>query len=95
MVMVAEAVNIKNNRIDWETVRGLMVDAIYGGRVDNSCDMRVLTTYLRQFFNSDVVCEPYHRARLCRTRDAIPQSGDVFLNPMHLNTLDCSALLVM
>lgn len=55
MVMVAEAEKTANGRIDWRTVRGLMVDAIYGGRVDNPHDMRVLATYLRQYFNSDVV----------------------------------------
>lgn len=55
MVVVADAIKTKGERIDWTTVRGLMVDAIYGGRVDNRHDMRVLTTYLRQFFNSDVV----------------------------------------
>lgn len=55
MVVSAEAGKIKDGRVDWRTVRGLMVDAIYGGRVDNPHDMRVLATYLRQYFNSDVV----------------------------------------
>jgi len=31
---------------DWDTVHGLMEDAIYGGRVDNSQDTSVLRTYL-------------------------------------------------
>lgn len=65
MVMAAEAAKTKNSsRVDWRTVRGLMVDAIYGGRVDNPHDMRVLATYLRRYFNSDVVswpaCEKQH-----------------------------------
>lgn len=55
MVMTAEATKAKNSQVDWKTVRGLMVDAIYGGRVDNPHDMRVLATYLRRYFNSDVV----------------------------------------
>lgn len=55
MLMMAEAAKSTSGKIDWRTVRGLMVDAIYGGRVDNPHDMRVLVTYLRQFFNSDVV----------------------------------------
>ena len=53
--MAAEAGKTKNGNVDWRTVRGLMVDAIYGGRVDNPQDMRVLETYLRRYFNSDVV----------------------------------------
>ncbi|CAN0042899.1 unnamed protein product [Ascophyllum nodosum] len=55
MVMAAEAGKTKNGNVDWRTVRGLMVDAIYGGRVDNPQDMRVLETYLRRYFNSDVI----------------------------------------
>jgi dynein heavy chain 2 len=36
---------------DWKAIYGLMEDAIYGGRIDNTFDMRVLGTYLRIFFN--------------------------------------------
>lgn len=36
-----------SDAIDWEAVHGLMVDAIYGGRIDNSYDFRVLKSYLR------------------------------------------------
>lgn len=38
----------------WEIVHGLLENAIYGGRVDNPFDMRVLKTYLKQFFTNDV-----------------------------------------
>lgn len=58
MVVAAEAARSKSGRVDWSTVRGLMVDAIYGGRVDNPHDMRVLSTYLRRYLNSDVVRAP-------------------------------------
>lgn len=33
--------------IDWEAIHGLMEDAIYGGRIDNAFDLRVLRSYLR------------------------------------------------
>ena len=32
-----------------------MEDAIYGGRIDNIFDMRVLTAYLRLFYTQKVV----------------------------------------
>lgn len=32
-----------------------MENAIYGGRVDNTFDMRVLTSYLLQYFSGSVV----------------------------------------
>ncbi|XP_038236236.1 cytoplasmic dynein 2 heavy chain 1 isoform X1 [Dermochelys coriacea] len=39
----------------WEFVHGLFENAIYGGRIDNYFDMRVLRTYLEQLFNSRVI----------------------------------------
>ncbi|XP_068082912.1 cytoplasmic dynein 2 heavy chain 1 [Anabrus simplex] len=41
--------------IKWEFVHGLCENAIYGGRVDNVQDIRVLASYLREFFNSSVL----------------------------------------
>jgi hypothetical protein len=37
----------KNTALDWEIIHGLMEDAIYGGRIDNAFDVRVLRAYLR------------------------------------------------
>jgi hypothetical protein len=37
--------------MDWEAVHGIMEDAIYGGRVDNAYDLRVLRAYLRYYLN--------------------------------------------
>lgn len=34
---------------------GLMSDTIYGGRIDNSVDLRILNTYLEQYFNTGTV----------------------------------------
>lgn len=33
---------------------GLLENAIYGGRIDNEIDMRLLRTYLEQFFNREI-----------------------------------------
>lgn len=40
---------------DWETVRGLMENAIYGGRVENSLDIGVLQAYLENFFSNRLI----------------------------------------
>lgn len=32
--------------IDWEMLHGLLSDTIYGGRIDNPIDLRILNTYL-------------------------------------------------
>jgi hypothetical protein len=45
-----QAVSAKKGRdakMDWEAIHGLMEDAIYGGRIDNAFDTRVLRSYLR------------------------------------------------
>ncbi|KAI5098641.1 cytoplasmic dynein 2 heavy chain 1, partial [Silurus meridionalis] len=36
----------------WDRVHGLLESAIYGGRVDNVCDLRVLRSYLHRFFSN-------------------------------------------
>lgn len=41
--------------IKWNFIYGLFENAIYGGRIDNIWDIRVLNAYLRIFFNNDVV----------------------------------------
>jgi dynein heavy chain 2 len=43
--------------IPWEFVHGLLELAIYGGRVDNPFDNRVLVSYLKQCFNTDIINE--------------------------------------
>ena len=39
--------------IDWTIVHGLLENAVYGGRVDNPFDFKVLQLYLRQYFNAE------------------------------------------
>ncbi|KAM9321467.1 cytoplasmic dynein 2 heavy chain 1 [Gastrophryne carolinensis] len=41
-----------DRKFQWEFVHGLLENAVYGGRVDNYFDLRVLRSYLEQFFNS-------------------------------------------
>jgi dynein heavy chain 2 len=37
----------------WVTLRGLLENAVYGGRVDNEFDIKVLRTYLGQLFSAE------------------------------------------
>lgn len=41
--------------IDWLTLHGLMENAIYGGRVDNPYDLRVLRCNLAEYFSPDLL----------------------------------------
>ncbi|KAM3616882.1 uncharacterized protein V6R79_025341 [Siganus canaliculatus] len=39
----------------WEFVHGLLESAIYGGRIDNPSDLRILRSYLEQFFSTHLL----------------------------------------
>ncbi|XP_038123892.1 cytoplasmic dynein 2 heavy chain 1 [Cyprinodon tularosa] len=39
----------------WEFVHGLLESAIYGGRIDNPSDLRILRSYLEQFFSARLI----------------------------------------
>jgi dynein heavy chain 2 len=39
----------------WEFVHGLYANAIYGGRVDDTHDIKILASYLRNIFNADAI----------------------------------------
>ena len=47
----------KNSRDDvsWDFVHGLFENAIYGGRVDDTHDIRILNSYLQEYFSSNVI----------------------------------------
>jgi dynein heavy chain 2 len=39
----------------WDYVHGLFRNAIYGGRIDNNHDLRIMESYLSSFFNSNIL----------------------------------------
>jgi dynein heavy chain 2 len=43
------------DNLPWSTIWGLLKFAIYGGRIDNEQDVRILVTYLRKFFHRDIL----------------------------------------
>ncbi|XP_069679211.1 cytoplasmic dynein 2 heavy chain 1 isoform X2 [Periplaneta americana] len=45
------------SNIKWDFIHGLCENAIYGGRVDNVYDIRVLASYLREFFNTSTLVD--------------------------------------
>ncbi|CEO98015.1 hypothetical protein PBRA_006129 [Plasmodiophora brassicae] len=44
--------------VPWPTIYGLMQDAVYGGRIDNAFDCRVLRAYIENIFRDDVDLGP-------------------------------------
>ena len=47
-----------NGEIKWDFVVGLLSNAIYGGRIDNTWDLRVLVAYLEHYFCPEVKSFP-------------------------------------
>ena len=45
--------NADSSSISWGFIHGLFESAVYGGRIDNQYDNRVLASYLAQIFNSN------------------------------------------
>ncbi|XP_029136209.2 dynein cytoplasmic 2 heavy chain 1 [Labrus bergylta] len=43
----------------WEFVHGLLESAIYGGRIDNPSDLRILRSYLEQFFSAHLLSSSF------------------------------------
>ena len=44
-----------SKEIPYETIYGLLENAVYGGRIDNEFDIKVFRCYLRSIFNSEVI----------------------------------------
>lgn len=42
-------------QIPWQKVYGILENAIYGGRIDNAFDMKVLRTYMKSIFTDAIV----------------------------------------
>lgn len=56
----------------WEFVHGLLENAIYGGRIDNPCDLRILRSYLEQFFSSHLLSASANHSQRSKRGHAFP-----------------------
>jgi len=59
--------------VQWQKVYGILENAIYGGRIDNDFDMRVLRTYMAQIFKEDIL----KGSRKLSDTFSIPQSASM------------------
>ena len=44
----------KSFDVNWPMLYGIMLDTVYGGRIDNDVDMRLLNVYLHHYFNKEI-----------------------------------------
>ncbi|KAL3904236.1 MAG: hypothetical protein SGPRY_011364 [Prymnesium sp.] len=69
------AVGSTGGQPDWITIHGLLGLAIYGGRVDNTQDARLLDTYLQQFFSTSMLSPSARGSRHLAPGVALPSSA--------------------
>lgn len=55
IVSIAVQQVAKEGPFPWDFLRGLLENAIYGGRIDNRFDVQVLRAYLHQFLNEGML----------------------------------------
>jgi dynein heavy chain 2 len=41
--------------VQWDFIHGLFESAIYGGRVDNPFDIRIMVSYVKQYFDNQLL----------------------------------------
>ncbi|XP_024218673.2 cytoplasmic dynein 2 heavy chain 1 [Halyomorpha halys] len=64
---------VYSDSFKWNYLQGLFEIVIYGGRICNLYDLRVLSTYLKQFFNNSVIEENFEVA----SGITIPKSANI------------------
>jgi len=65
-----------NKGMKWDFLHGLFENAIYGGRVDNIFDVRVLTSYLMHYFSDSLVGGSRGKDKLFPENISLPGSSN-------------------
>eukprot|EP00118_Oscarella_pearsei_P021037 m.233847 g.233847 ORF g.233847 m.233847 type:complete len:1441 (+) comp40100_c0_seq20:9031-13353(+) len=60
--------------VQWDFVHGLLVNSVYGGRIDNTFDLSVLLSYLHQYFNNELLGSEKARRRKLAPNVSLPTS---------------------
>lgn len=63
--------------IQWPYVHGLFEQAIYGGRIDNDYDLRVLISYLGEYFNEGILTGANPSRKTVGPSIKLPNSTDI------------------
>jgi len=55
MQLAADSAQSEQGHIDWAYIHGLIENSVYGGRIDNEYDLRVLRCFMERFFCEEVL----------------------------------------
>lgn len=62
------------DHVDWNSIRGLLESAIYGGKMETDFDIRILETYIKKFFDSSSLSTSKHQHPIFHTV-RVPNGG--------------------
>ena len=71
--VIETLIETNDSAVEWRTLYGLFENAIYGGRIDNEHDVRVLRAYLQSYFSQEVFNKTKKLAGLLE----VPQSKSI------------------
>lgn len=73
-VKLAEELWTKPNvQVQWKFLIGLFYNAVYGGRIENLADLKILKAYLEEYFVDEVLS---HRWKPFGLQSSLPSSAD-------------------
>lgn len=55
LTLAAVSQEIKGGKPQWQKIYGILENAIYGGRIDNNFDLRVLRAYMEMLFKDSTI----------------------------------------
>jgi dynein heavy chain len=67
---LGKAAAAKDDQMPWGTLRYLIGEAMYGGRVSDSYDRRILNSYLEEYFG-DFLFDSYQQFAFYRGNDGV------------------------
>ncbi|XP_017783105.1 PREDICTED: cytoplasmic dynein 2 heavy chain 1 [Nicrophorus vespilloides] len=74
--MVNLSEELWQSQIQWKYIIGWSIGAVYGGRIDKKQDLTVLESYLRQYFNDEVLSHRWKPLGLNQSLPSVPNYQD-------------------
>ncbi|XP_056634261.1 cytoplasmic dynein 2 heavy chain 1 [Diorhabda sublineata] len=71
--LVEDLWNSQGPQIQWKFISGLTADAVYGGRIENIDDMKIVYSYTKQYFVDNVISHRWKPFGLDVTVPNVPQ----------------------
>ncbi len=90
--IILDSLENASNSYRWDVIHGLFLEFVYGGRIDDDIDKKILCIYLNKFFNDEIMRgekELFHGWRFPKKFDIQARKGAIIAmsqgnDPLHL-----------